>query len=99
LTAFVSGPEDVDMLSVQFTVKSGSGEFKDAMFCRFETDAPAGRYIPLPRGCVANVMSQPDLKAILDAHPGFWRVDGDVVVIQKSVQVFDKVVEAGRRNR
>ncbi len=99
LTAFVSGPEDVDMLSVQFTVKSGSGEFKDAMFCRFETDAPAGRYVPLPRGCAANVMSQPDLKAILDAHPGFWRVDGDVVVIQKSVQVFDKVVEAGRRNR
>ena len=94
--ALVRGPVDVDSLSVQFAAKSGTCSFRDALFCRFETDAPSGRCSPEASGSAARVMACPELKKLLEEHPDYSRVDGDVVVIQKSVQFFEQAVETGR---
>lgn len=98
-TALVRGPADVDALDVQFTVRSGTGAFRNAALLRFETDAPAGRFAPEASGSAARVRADPVLKAALDRHPDCWRVDGDVLVIQKSVSLFHAMVEKGRSRR
>lgn len=96
LSALVRGPKDADTLVVQFTAQSGTGDFRDALFFRFETDAPAGRYEPKGVKGTAEVFANAKLKKMLDAYPDYWRLDDGVIVIQKSVQFFDQMVEMTR---
>lgn len=98
-TALLRGPADVDALDVQFAVRSGAGAFRDAALFRFETDAPAGRRAPDATARAARVRANPALKAALDCQPDCWRIDGDVLVIQKSERFFDEMVAAGRALR
>lgn len=99
VTALVRSSKNVDRLSVQFTVKSGEGCFKGAALYRFDTDAPSGRYAPEASGSAATILACPRLKKELDAFPEYWRIDGDVMVVQKTSQFFDEMVELDESTR
>lgn len=93
VTALVYAARNVDRLSVQFTVKSGEGAFRGAAFYRFDTDAPAGRCSREAAGSAGRALACPALKKKLDDFPEYWRIEGDIIVIQKTSQFFDEMVE------
>ncbi len=95
LSALVYGPEDADTLVVQFTARTGTACFRDAALLRFDTDAPAGRFVSEATPAAA-IWADARFKRLLDANPDCWRMDGQVLVIQKSVQLFNELVEMGR---
>lgn len=90
---FVPASDAASALSVQFTAKSGTCAFKDALFCRFDSDAAPCRYAPEAAGGAAKVLARPALKDVLDRFPEYWRLEGDIIVIQKTSQFFDEMVE------
>lgn len=91
-TALVRGPADVDSLDLQFTAKSGTAEFRNATFRRFDTDAPAGRMLAEPRRSADSLLSRKDLKDEFGRFPKLWRRDGDLIVFQ-STMFLDMMIE------
>lgn len=83
-------------LSVQFTAKAGACSFRDALFCRFDSDAAPMRHAPETADSAARILAQPQIREVLERYPGYWRREGDAMVIQVSTQFFDWVVGLDR---
>ena len=91
-SAFIPVSAEANAISVQFTAKSGKCAFKDALFCKFDSDAAPCRYAPENAGSAAKIMARPALGDVLRRFPEYYRVEGDIVVIQKTSQFFDEMV-------
>ena len=50
------------------------------------------RVCVLAAGSAAKIFARPALKDVLERFPEYWRIEGDIIVIQKTSQFFDEMV-------